>query len=161
VGVCGCWEGCHSAQSFTSPTRQNNKIQHALPSAASLAQQKPPRLADTSGQPEGSGVHAGTTSPARTAERDPSALIYPARSPRAAGWGSVRRRLTKYSMHYLVLLASRNKNPLASQTQSTASSQNPNQQPEDLLFWRVGLVKDCALCIGCGRGRFGGLRGGG
>lgn len=34
-------------------------------------------------------------------------------------------------MHYLVLLASRNKNPLASQTQSTASSQNPNQQPED------------------------------
>lgn len=34
-------------------------------------------------------------------------------------------------MHYLVLLASRNKNPLPSQTQSTASSQNPNQQPED------------------------------
>ncbi|CAI7607883.1 unnamed protein product [Penicillium palitans] len=40
-------------------------------------------------------------------------------------------KITKYSMHYLVLLASRNKNPLASQTQSTASSQNPNQQPED------------------------------
>jgi GINS complex subunit 4 len=39
-------------------------------------------------------------------------------------------KITKYSMHYLVLLASRNKNPL-SQTQSTASSQNPNQQPED------------------------------
>ncbi|OQE43662.1 hypothetical protein PENCOP_c003G02383 [Penicillium coprophilum] len=39
-------------------------------------------------------------------------------------------KITKYSMHYLVLLASRNKNPLASQTQSTAS-QNPNQQPED------------------------------
>lgn len=35
-------------------------------------------------------------------------------------------------MHYLVLLASRNKDPLASQTQSTnTSSQNPNQQPED------------------------------
>ncbi|KAJ6091995.1 hypothetical protein N7467_003964 [Penicillium canescens] len=34
-------------------------------------------------------------------------------------------------MHYLVHLASRNKNPL-SQTQSTnISSQNPNQQPED------------------------------
>ncbi|CAG7942612.1 unnamed protein product [Penicillium nalgiovense] len=40
-------------------------------------------------------------------------------------------KITKYSMHYLVLLASRNINPLASQTQSTASSQNPNQQPED------------------------------
>ncbi|KAJ5504721.1 GINS complex [Penicillium fimorum] len=40
-------------------------------------------------------------------------------------------KITKHSMHYLVLLASRNKNPLASQTQSTASSQNPNQQPED------------------------------
>ncbi|KAJ5205654.1 GINS complex [Penicillium cf. griseofulvum] len=40
-------------------------------------------------------------------------------------------KITKYSMHYLVLLASRNKNPLASQTQSTPSSQNPNQQPED------------------------------
>ncbi|CAI7637624.1 unnamed protein product [Penicillium glandicola] len=39
-------------------------------------------------------------------------------------------KITKYSMHYLVLLASRNQNPLASQTQSTAS-QNPNQQPED------------------------------
>jgi hypothetical protein len=36
-----------STRSFTSPTRQNNKIQHALPSAASLAQQKPPRLANT------------------------------------------------------------------------------------------------------------------
>ncbi|OGE56711.1 hypothetical protein PENARI_c003G11372 [Penicillium arizonense] len=40
-------------------------------------------------------------------------------------------KITKYSMHYLVHLASRNKNPL-SQTQSTnISSQNPNQQPED------------------------------
>ncbi|KAJ5545300.1 GINS complex [Penicillium sp. DV-2018c] len=39
-------------------------------------------------------------------------------------------KLTKYSMHYLVLLSSRNKNPL-SQTQSTASSQNPNSRPED------------------------------
>ncbi|CAG7920635.1 unnamed protein product [Penicillium olsonii] len=38
-------------------------------------------------------------------------------------------KVTKYSMHYLVRLASRDKNP--SQTQSTLSSQNPNQQPED------------------------------
>ncbi|KAJ5139147.1 GINS complex [Penicillium bovifimosum] len=37
-------------------------------------------------------------------------------------------KITKYSMHYLVHLASRNKNP--SETQSTAS-QNPNQQPAD------------------------------
>ncbi|KAJ6076561.1 hypothetical protein N7499_008542 [Penicillium canescens] len=42
-------------------------------------------------------------------------------------------KITKYSMHYLVHLASRNKNPL-SQTQSTnISSQNPNQQPEDSI----------------------------
>ncbi|KAJ5779073.1 hypothetical protein N7457_006793 [Penicillium paradoxum] len=40
-------------------------------------------------------------------------------------------KITKYSMHYLVLLASRNKDPFASQTQSTPSSQTPNQQPED------------------------------
>lgn len=41
-------------------------------------------------------------------------------------------KITKHSMHYLVLLASRNKDPLASQTQSTnTASQTPNQQPED------------------------------
>jgi Uncharacterized conserved protein len=43
-------------------------------------------------------------------------------------------------MHYLVLLASRNKNSLASQTQSTASSQNPNQQPEDSVPDISGLT---------------------
>ncbi|CAG8270627.1 unnamed protein product [Penicillium salamii] len=36
-------------------------------------------------------------------------------------------KITKYSMHYLVQLASRDN----TQTQSTLSSQNPNQQPED------------------------------
>ncbi|KAJ5160803.1 DNA replication complex GINS protein SLD5 [Penicillium canariense] len=45
-------------------------------------------------------------------------------------------KLTKHSMHYLVQLASRNKNPLTAQSQSqsqsqTPSSNSPNAAPED------------------------------
>ncbi|KAJ5908851.1 GINS complex [Penicillium taxi] len=43
-------------------------------------------------------------------------------------------KLSKHSMHYLGLLASRNKNPLTqsqSQSQSQSQTQNPNAQPED------------------------------
>ncbi|OQD79497.1 hypothetical protein PENANT_c050G00590 [Penicillium antarcticum] len=41
-------------------------------------------------------------------------------------------KITKYSMHYLVQLASRNKNPLSqTQSQSQSQSTNANAQPED------------------------------
>ncbi|KAJ5369859.1 DNA replication complex GINS protein SLD5 [Penicillium cataractarum] len=58
-------------------------------------------------------------------------------------------KLTKYSMHYLVQLASRNKNPLStasqSQSQSQSSSANPNTTPEDSVPDISALVDTAPL----------------
>ncbi|OOQ84411.1 putative GINS DNA replication complex subunit Sld5 [Penicillium brasilianum] len=59
-------------------------------------------------------------------------------------------KLTKHSMHYLVQLASRNKNPLStsqsqSQSQSQTSSANPNTTPEDSVPDISALVDTAPL----------------
>lgn len=59
-------------------------------------------------------------------------------------------KLTKHSMHYLVQLASRNKNPLSSASQSQSQSQsqsstNPNTTPEDSVPDISALVDTAPL----------------